>query len=91
MKSKLIGGLGAQAPPGEAVEWISISELHPFPNHPYGVRDDPAMLNTVSSILVYFLSPKYGAAHVITSTLNHSFFRIRTGISESSLKTVMFF
>lgn len=50
MKSKPIGGSGAQAPPGEAVEWISISELHPFPNHPYGVRDDPAMLNTVSSI-----------------------------------------
>ena len=34
----------------ESIVLIATSELYTFPNHPYGVRDDPAMLNTVSSI-----------------------------------------
>ena len=41
------------APPlgqGEAVVRIPLSELHPYPNHPYGIRDDPAMQDTVDSI-----------------------------------------
>ena len=41
------------APPlgqGETVVHIPLSELHPYPNHPYGIRDDPAMQDTVDSI-----------------------------------------
>ena len=34
----------------ELVVHLPISELYTFPDHPYAVRDDPAMLNTVSSI-----------------------------------------
>ena len=34
----------------ERIVLIATSELYTFPDHPYGVRDDPAMLNTVSSI-----------------------------------------
>lgn len=34
----------------EFVVHLPISELFTFPDHPYAVRDDPAMLNTVSSI-----------------------------------------
>ena len=35
---------------GEAVVRIPLTELHPYPNHPYGIRDDPAMQDTVDSI-----------------------------------------
>ena len=34
----------------ERIVLIATSELYTFPDHPFGVRDDPAMLNTVSSI-----------------------------------------
>lgn len=33
----------APSPRGETVIQISLSELHPFPNHPFKVRDDDAM------------------------------------------------
>ena len=32
---------------------ICISELHPFPNHPFKVRDDDSMKETVDSIKEY--------------------------------------
>ena len=41
------------APPlgqGETVIRISLAELHPYPNHPYAIRDDLAMQDTVDSI-----------------------------------------
>ena len=37
----------------EKVVQIPLSELHPFPNHPFHVRDDEAMQNTVDSIREY--------------------------------------
>lgn len=37
----------------EKVVRIPLSELHPFPNHPFHVRDDEAMQNTVDSIKEY--------------------------------------
>ena len=37
----------------EKVVRIPLSELHPFPNHPFHVRDDEAMQNTVDSIREY--------------------------------------
>ena len=43
--------IGASPPAqGEAVIRIPLTELHPYPNHPYGIRDDPAMQDTVDSI-----------------------------------------
>ena len=41
------------APPlgqGETVVRIPLAELHPYPNHPYAIRDDLAMQDTVDSI-----------------------------------------
>ena len=37
----------------EKVVRIPLSELHPFPNHPFHVRDDETMQNTVDSIKEY--------------------------------------
>ena len=37
----------------EKVVQIPLAELHPFPNHPFHVRDDEAMQNTVDSIKEY--------------------------------------
>ena len=37
----------------EKVVRIPLSELHPFPNHPFHVRDDEMMQNTVDSIKEY--------------------------------------
>ena len=37
----------------EKVVRIPLTELHPFPNHPFHVRDDEAMQNTVDSISEY--------------------------------------
>lgn len=36
-----------------AIEQITLSELHPFPDHPFGVRDDTAMEEMVESIREY--------------------------------------
>lgn len=35
---------------------IPLDELHPFPDHPFGVRDDEAMQQTVESIKEYHSS-----------------------------------
>ncbi|MBR1811011.1 MAG: ParB/RepB/Spo0J family partition protein [Clostridia bacterium] len=34
----------------EQIVRISLSELHPFPDHPYGIREDQAMQDTVDSV-----------------------------------------
>ncbi len=43
----------------EEIKEILLGELHPFPDHPFGVRDDEAMEQTVESIL---LSPLNGTS-----------------------------
>ena len=35
---------------GEAVVHIPLTELHPYPDHPYGIREDAAMQDTADSI-----------------------------------------
>ena len=53
---KAIKGSGNEAPgasppaPNEAVISIPLSDLHPYPNHPYAIRDDPAMQDMLDSI-----------------------------------------
>ena len=37
----------------ETIKEIPLDELHPFPDHPFGVRDDEAMEQTVESIREY--------------------------------------
>lgn len=37
----------------ETIKEIPLSELHPFPEHPFGVRDDESMEQTVESIREY--------------------------------------
>ena len=34
----------------EAIIRIPLADLHPFPAHPYGIRDDPAMQDTADSV-----------------------------------------
>ena len=41
---------GQLALDGETVIRLPLSELHPFPDHPYGIREDPAMQDTADSI-----------------------------------------
>ena len=36
--------------PGEVVIRIPLDDLHPFPEHPYAIRDDPAMQDMADSI-----------------------------------------
>lgn len=33
--------------PLEVIEQIELTKLHPFPDHPFGVRDDDSMQQTV--------------------------------------------
>lgn len=37
----------------EKVQLIALSELHPFPDHPFSVRDDDSMRETVESVKEY--------------------------------------
>ena len=37
----------------EKVQVIALSELHPFPDHPFAVRDDDSMKDTVESVKEY--------------------------------------
>ena len=39
--------------PPEVIESIELSKLHPFPDHPFAVRDDDTMQQTVDSIKQY--------------------------------------
>lgn len=41
------------APGSEQVREIPLSELHPFKNHPFKVKDDDAMMETADSIRQY--------------------------------------
>ena len=40
-------------PQQEVVVQISLSELHPFPDHPFQVREDAAMQETAESVKEY--------------------------------------
>ena len=57
----------------EKVVRIPLSELHPFPNHPFHVRDDEAMQNTVDSIREYgvltpgIVRPREGGGYEIVA------------------------
>ena len=37
----------------ETIQSIPLEQLHPFPDHPFGVRDDEAMRETAESIKEY--------------------------------------
>ena len=39
-----------QEPATEQISRIPLNEIHPFPNHPYDIREDQAMLDTVDSV-----------------------------------------
>ena len=41
-----------QDQPGEQIVRIPLAELHPFPDHPYSIREDQAMLDVVDSVKV---------------------------------------
>lgn len=43
----------APQPAGEMVVPIPLSQLHPFPDHPFKVRDDDAMKETAESVKEY--------------------------------------
>ena len=43
----------------EEIKEILLGELHPFPDHPFGVRDDEAMEQTVDSIKEYGRSEEH--------------------------------
>ena len=57
----------------EKVVRIPLIELHPFPNHPFRVRDDEAMQNTVDSIKEYgvltpgIVRPREGGGYEIVA------------------------
>ena len=44
------GGIMSKKEPLEVIEQIELTKLHPFPDHPFGVRDDDSMQQTVESI-----------------------------------------
>ena len=49
----------------ETIKEIPLDELHPFPNRPFGVRDDEAMRQTVESIKEYgVLVPGLSLIHI---------------------------
>ena len=52
-KTTELGRKPARKPKPEVVEQIPLSELHPFPDHPFQVRDDDAMQETAESIKTY--------------------------------------
>ena len=41
---------GGNAPADEKVVMIRLTDLHPFPNHPFKVREDESMKETVESV-----------------------------------------
>ena len=47
---------------GEAVVYIPLSELHPFPNQPFKVREDSAMQETVESVRDLAVAVESGSA-----------------------------
>ena len=52
-KTTELGRKPAKKPKPEVVEQIPLSDLHPFPDHPFQVRDDDAMQETAESIKTY--------------------------------------
>ena len=52
-KTTELGRKPARKPKPEVVEQIPLLDLHPFPDHPFQVRDDDAMQETAESIKTY--------------------------------------
>ena len=53
-----------QVPQGEMIVNIPLDQLHPFPNHPFKVRDDDTMQETTESIKAYgVLLPAIACPH----------------------------
>ncbi len=58
---------------GEAVTQLLISELHPFPNHPFKVRDDDAMKEMLESVMEHgiftpaIVRPREGGGYEIVA------------------------
>ena len=44
---------------GEQIVNLELTNLHPFPKHPFKVKDDTKMVQTVESIQKYRVSPYY--------------------------------
>ena len=42
----------------EVVIQIPLAELHPFPDHPFQVRDDDSMRETAESVKAFILFPR---------------------------------
>ena len=61
---------------GEAVTYIPLTELHPFPDQPFKVREDKAMRETVESVREYgvltpaIVRPCESGGYEIVSGLN---------------------
>ncbi len=54
MRGELIlNGMDEPVGVGESVTQLRISELHPFPNHPFKVWNDDAMKEMLESIMEY--------------------------------------
>lgn len=49
----------------EKVVEVPLSELHPFKNHPFKVKDDDAMLETAESVRQYIGGYDAGSNHVL--------------------------
>lgn len=47
------GAASINKPEQESIIQLSLTDLHPFPDHPFAVRDDDAMRETVESIKEY--------------------------------------
>ena len=67
-------------PQQEVVVQIPLSELHPFPDHPFQVREDASMQETAVTELFGFseqLNELNSESCSKTATLNHLRFQIR--------------
>ena len=66
----------------EKIQEIPLSELHPFKNHPFKVKDDEAMMETADSIKQYgvlvpaIARPDPGVLPVKRTMKNNKFFSV---------------
>ena len=45
------GGIMSKKEPLEVIEQIELTKLHPFPDHPFGVRDDDSIVLCIVAFL----------------------------------------
>ena len=57
-------------PQQEVVVQISLSELHPFPDHPFQVREDASMQETAESVKEYASSSSRWRGHGRTAVMS---------------------